>query len=50
VKTELVLALRRQIRNLREMIAVAEADPRRSRKYVEQLKKKLRSAEKRLFK
>lgn len=49
MKTELILALRRQIRNLREMIAAAEADPRRSRKYVEQLKKKLRSAERRIF-
>lgn len=49
MKTELILALRRQIRNLREMLTAAESNPRAKVSYVQELKKKLASAEKRIY-
>ena len=44
-----MLALRRQIRNLREMIAAAEEDTNAKATYVQQLRKRLAQAEKRLY-
>lgn len=48
--TDAILALRRQIRNLRDMIRSAQEDTNAKATYVQELKKKLAAAEKRLFK
>jgi hypothetical protein len=47
--TERVLALRRQITNLREMIAAAQKDTHAKPTYIQELKKRLRAAEKKLL-
>jgi len=47
--TEAVLALRRQITNLREMIAAAQEDTNAKPTYIQELKKRLRTAEKKLL-
>ena len=50
LSTDAVLALRRQIRNLRDMIRAAQEDTNAKATYIQELKKKLAAAEKRLFK
>jgi hypothetical protein len=49
VPTETVLALRRQITNLREMIAAAQENSDAKPSYIQELEKRLRAAEKKLY-
>ena len=49
MSTDTVLALRRQIRNLRQMIAAAQDDTLAKPTYLAELRKRLNAAEKKLY-